>query len=333
MRSTTGRSASTARSWIPASNPACPLGPLPGSARNRPASASVYSASVSGDVGRGHAHAAVPERRSPARSRARHRCAPASAEYRRQPEPARYLGRQREVAQPRLSARRRDFRVYPVRPERRIDVPGSDLAHPPVQPPQRVGVESSPTRSGAFLSGSPHARPPGPQPGPLVRPPLPTRSRHCRRLGCRPVDHPSVWRARRPTPSSRSSSLKDPAGRIALRRERRRPVLHASRQRLRSALVAPVQLGVPTCYHRVRRTTELESYDALNTREPTQRQRSFLYAWATETRPEELFRAWAEGAYTPRRLAAALQRSGHARTKAARFLNNFETGSHRGPHA
>ena len=53
----------------------------------------------------------------------------------------------------------------------------------------------------------------------------------------------------------------------------------------------------------------------------------------TETRPAELFRAWAEGAYTPRRLSAALHRSGHARTKAARFLNNFETRRLEGPHA
>lgn len=79
--------------------------------------------------------------------------------------------------------------------------------------------------------------------------------------------------------------------------------------------------------------TEHEFYDALDSRNPTPRQKSILNAWATETRPEDLFRAWAEGAYTPRRLSAALHRSGHARTKAARFLNNFETRRLGGPHA
>ena len=67
----------------------------------------------------------------------------------------------------------------------------------------------------------------------------------------------------------------------------------------------------------------------MDSRNPTPRQKSILNAWATETRPEDLFRAWAEGAYTPRRLSAALHRSGHARTKAARFLNNFESAFRR----
>ena len=69
--------------------------------------------------------------------------------------------------------------------------------------------------------------------------------------------------------------------------------------------------------------TESEFHEALQSRETTARQRNILDAWVTEATAEELFRAWAEGAYTPCRLAAALHRSGLARCKAARFLNNF----------
>ena len=70
--------------------------------------------------------------------------------------------------------------------------------------------------------------------------------------------------------------------------------------------------------------TEAEFYRALRTEEPDRRQRNILDAWATEATPEEIFRAWAEGAYTPRTLAAALHRAGLPVCKAARFLNNFD---------
>lgn len=76
--------------------------------------------------------------------------------------------------------------------------------------------------------------------------------------------------------------------------------------------------------------TEGEFYEALRAGEPTSRERNILDAWATEATSEELFRAWAEGAYTPRRLAAALHRSGLATCKAAGFLNNFEVPASRG---
>ena len=62
---------------------------------------------------------------------------------------------------------------------------------------------------------------------------------------------------------------------------------------------------------------------ALAATRPTRREENLLDAWATEATPVELFRAWAERAYTPRTLAAALRRAGLKKCKAARFLNNF----------
>ena len=70
--------------------------------------------------------------------------------------------------------------------------------------------------------------------------------------------------------------------------------------------------------------TEAEFDEALRTEEPDSRQRNILDAWATEATPEEIFRAWADGTYTPRTLAAALHRAGLQLCKAAKFLNNFD---------
>ena len=70
--------------------------------------------------------------------------------------------------------------------------------------------------------------------------------------------------------------------------------------------------------------TEADFYRALQAEEPDSRQRNILDAWATEATPEEIFRAWAEGAYTPRTLAAALHRAGLQVCRAARFLNHFD---------
>ena len=70
--------------------------------------------------------------------------------------------------------------------------------------------------------------------------------------------------------------------------------------------------------------TEAEFEEALRAAEPDTRQSSILDAWATEATSEELFRAWAEGAYTPQSLGQALHRAGLSVSKAARFLNNFE---------
>ena len=70
--------------------------------------------------------------------------------------------------------------------------------------------------------------------------------------------------------------------------------------------------------------SEAEFRQALGATEPDTRQINILDAWATEATPEELFRAWAEGAYTPQSLGQALHRAGLTVSKAARFLNNFD---------
>ena len=82
------------------------------------------------------------------------------------------------------------------------------------------------------------------------------------------------------------------------------------------------RLAAATCGWK-RPATEREFYDAPRASEPTSRERNILDAWVTEATNEELFRAWAEGAYAPLRLAAALHRSGLTTCKAASFLNNF----------
>ncbi len=70
--------------------------------------------------------------------------------------------------------------------------------------------------------------------------------------------------------------------------------------------------------------TEVEFDQALRAEQPDSRQTNILDVWATEATPEEVFRAWAEGVYTPRVLAAALHRAGLHVSKAARFLNKFD---------
>lgn len=62
---------------------------------------------------------------------------------------------------------------------------------------------------------------------------------------------------------------------------------------------------------------------ALAAERPTLREVNILDAWVTEATPVEIFEAWAEGAYTPRTLAAALHRAGLQKCKAGKFLNNF----------
>ena len=94
---------------------------------------------------------------------------------------------------------------------------------------------------------------------------------------------------------------------------------------------APGDAGSPTVAVRLCRATAgwkkpasaAEFQRALAARRPTRREENILDAWVTEATPVELFRAWAERAYTPRTLAAALRRAGLKKCKAARFLNNF----------
>lgn len=94
---------------------------------------------------------------------------------------------------------------------------------------------------------------------------------------------------------------------------------------------APGGTGSPTVAVRLCRATAgwkkpasaVEFQRALAARRPTRREENILDAWVTEATPVELFRAWAERAYTPRTLAAALRRAGLKKCKAARFLNNF----------
>ena len=68
-----------------------------------------------------------------------------------------------------------------------------------------------------------------------------------------------------------------------------------------------------------------EFYDAVGAEKPDDRQRTILHVFAQEADWYELISAWAEGAYTLRRLVAALHRSGHARCRAAHVLNRWVT--------
>ena len=94
---------------------------------------------------------------------------------------------------------------------------------------------------------------------------------------------------------------------------------------------APGDAGSPTVAVGLCRATAgwkrpasaVEFQRALAAARPTRREGNILDAWVTEATPVELFRAWAERAYTPRTLAAALRRAGLKKCKAARFLNNF----------
>ena len=73
--------------------------------------------------------------------------------------------------------------------------------------------------------------------------------------------------------------------------------------------------------------TPAEFQTALGAHEPDSRQRNILDAWATEATPEDIFRAWAEGAYTPRTLAAALHRAGLAKSKASKVPEQLRPGA------
>ena len=78
-----------------------------------------------------------------------------------------------------------------------------------------------------------------------------------------------------------------------------------------------------SCAGWVRRPTAPEFYEAVRSRQPTDRQRSILDTWATEAEPCELLAAWTEHAYTFRELAAALHRAGLSRCRAADALNRW----------
>ena len=67
--------------------------------------------------------------------------------------------------------------------------------------------------------------------------------------------------------------------------------------------------------------TAPELYDAIREPEPTRRQRNIVNMWAAETTPRELFKAWAEHAYTWRQLVAALHRSEFPFPGRIRLLN------------
>ena len=66
-----------------------------------------------------------------------------------------------------------------------------------------------------------------------------------------------------------------------------------------------------------------EFYDAIRAEKPDGRQRTILHVFSQEAEWYELIAAWAEGAYTLRRLVAALHRAGHAQCRAARALNRW----------
>ena len=78
-----------------------------------------------------------------------------------------------------------------------------------------------------------------------------------------------------------------------------------------------------SCAGWVRRPTAREFYEAVRSRQPTERQRSILDTWANEAEPHELLAAWTEHAYTFRELAAALHRAGLSRCRAADTLNRW----------
>ncbi len=69
--------------------------------------------------------------------------------------------------------------------------------------------------------------------------------------------------------------------------------------------------------------TAAEFHDALRAPEPTVRQRAILAAFAREADWRDLIAAWAERAYTIRELVTALHRAGHAKCRAARWINGW----------
>ena len=68
-----------------------------------------------------------------------------------------------------------------------------------------------------------------------------------------------------------------------------------------------------------------EFYEAIRTEKPDQRQRAVLRVFAQEAEWHEIVAAWAEQAFTLRRLVAALHRAGLAECRAARWLNKWAT--------
>ena len=64
-----------------------------------------------------------------------------------------------------------------------------------------------------------------------------------------------------------------------------------------------------------------ELYDAMRESEPTRRQKNIVNMWATEATPREIFKAWAEHAYTWRQLVTALHRSEFPFPGRIRLLN------------
>ena len=69
--------------------------------------------------------------------------------------------------------------------------------------------------------------------------------------------------------------------------------------------------------------TAAEFHGALVAPTPSRRQRAILGTFAQEADWRELIAAWAERAYTIRGLVAALHRAGHARCRAARWINGW----------
>ena len=69
--------------------------------------------------------------------------------------------------------------------------------------------------------------------------------------------------------------------------------------------------------------TAAEFHDAVRAPEPTARQRAILGAFAREADWRELIAAWAERAYTIRELVTALHRAGHAKCRAACWINGW----------
>ena len=67
--------------------------------------------------------------------------------------------------------------------------------------------------------------------------------------------------------------------------------------------------------------TARELYEAIREPEPSRRQKNIVNMWATEATPREVFKAWAEHAYSWRQLVSALHRSEFPFPGRIRLLN------------
>ena len=67
----------------------------------------------------------------------------------------------------------------------------------------------------------------------------------------------------------------------------------------------------------------MEFHDALHAKEPTRRQAEIIDVWLQEAEREEMIVAWAEGAYSWRKLAEAIHRAGLTRSPRCADINTL----------